>query len=33
MSVGSCRLTACEGFYGCGEAVFGKTGQSLKFEG
>jgi hypothetical protein len=33
MSAGAQRLTAYEGFYACGEAVFSKTWQSLTFQG
>jgi len=33
MSAGARRLTACEGFYACGDAVFSKTWQSLTFQG
>ena len=33
MSTGARRLSAYEGFYACGEAVFSKTWQSLTFQG
>jgi len=33
MSDGARRLTSYEGFYGCGEATFSKTWQSLAFQG